>query len=47
MKINRQEAHKALTDAFTLLFGEELRQTFEETGNKLIDLGYKNGKEFY
>ena len=47
MKIDRQISHKALTDAFTLLYGEEFRETFNEVGNELIDLGYKNGKAYF
>lgn len=44
MKIDRQIAHKSLTDGFCEIFGEELRDLLTKVGNELIDLGIKNGQ---
>ncbi len=44
--INREEGKKALDDGFCIAFGEKHRALFEETGEKLIEIGMKNAEEW-
>lgn len=44
--IDREEGKKALDNGFCIVFGEKHRVLFEETGEKLIELGMKNAEEW-
>ena len=44
--INREEGKKALDDGFCVAFGEKHRTLFEETGEKLIEIGMKNAEDW-
>jgi len=47
MNLDRNKAQAELTDNFCLIYGEEFRELFNNTGSDLIDLGIKNAREYF